>query len=486
MTEKCKIFQDTVHGYISVPSKYCDQIIDTLHFQRLRRIEQTSMRSVFPCARHDRFVHSIGTFHIGDKIFNNIKKNSEKELKSKIKIADWSKIGASYRLACLLHDCGHAPFSHTFEKYYDKQPGSTLIKKLQDAANDKNFSSDIECSADAKEHEKVSALILIREFSGKISDLGGDPILSARMIIGCKYIDADTKFKQLANCFIALLNGNIIDADRLDYIKRDKWASGYNSTNLDLERLLSSICIKIKKNTNEDKYVVCFLKNAISEIPNITESRDFQSSWIFSHHKIAYDQYILEKAVEKLAELLNPNVSKEIAMSKLFNIDSFFAPYSVCADCSIYLPSDDDIVHLLKCHLDQNPYAQEWFSRKHSLKPVWKSYAEFNSFFRERIRPVHLLQNGSLDKNIDKILDKFFEEYPCDNQSHYIKRLESKISGIDYNDVYIYIHEEIKSYDTLIDRVKMKQINFFFYLFIPEKQMEHKNKLVEDMIKKSQ
>ena len=60
-----KKFLDTVHGYISVPAEYCDNLIDTRHFQRLRRIEQSSARSLYPCARHDRFIHSLGVFHIG-------------------------------------------------------------------------------------------------------------------------------------------------------------------------------------------------------------------------------------------------------------------------------------------------------------------------------------------------------------------------------------------------------------------------------------
>ena len=45
-----KKFLDTVHGYISVPETYCDKLVDSRYFQRLRRIEQTSARSLFPCA----------------------------------------------------------------------------------------------------------------------------------------------------------------------------------------------------------------------------------------------------------------------------------------------------------------------------------------------------------------------------------------------------------------------------------------------------
>lgn len=58
---------DSVHGYIDIDDEYIKNIVDTLHFQRLRRIEQTSTRAIFPSARHDRFIHSLGVFYIGKK-----------------------------------------------------------------------------------------------------------------------------------------------------------------------------------------------------------------------------------------------------------------------------------------------------------------------------------------------------------------------------------------------------------------------------------
>ena len=54
-----KIFRDTIHGYIEIEKDIVNSIIDTALFQRLRRIEQTSMRCLYPAARHDRFIHAI-------------------------------------------------------------------------------------------------------------------------------------------------------------------------------------------------------------------------------------------------------------------------------------------------------------------------------------------------------------------------------------------------------------------------------------------
>ena len=90
----CKTFLDTVHGYITVPSEYCKEFVDTENFQRLRRIEQLSSRSLFPCARHDRFVHSLGVYHIGKQILKSARKTCEVITKEQ---------EVSFQIACLLH-----------------------------------------------------------------------------------------------------------------------------------------------------------------------------------------------------------------------------------------------------------------------------------------------------------------------------------------------------------------------------------------------
>lgn len=62
---KVKKFRDTIHGYIEIPDIIVSCIIDTEQFQRLRYIEQTSMRPLYPAARHDRFIHSLGVYWLG-------------------------------------------------------------------------------------------------------------------------------------------------------------------------------------------------------------------------------------------------------------------------------------------------------------------------------------------------------------------------------------------------------------------------------------
>lgn len=111
--EEVKRILDSVHGQITIPKEWCEKIIDTPFFQRLRRIEQNSCRTVFPSARHDRFIHSLGVYHIGTLIAEHLEEEIE------IPKFDYS-ILKTYLLACLLHDVGHTPFSHTFEIFFDE------------------------------------------------------------------------------------------------------------------------------------------------------------------------------------------------------------------------------------------------------------------------------------------------------------------------------------------------------------------------------
>ena len=176
----CKTFLDTVHGYITVPSEYCIEFIDTENFQRLRRIEQLSSRSLFPCARHDRFVHSLGVYHIGKQMLDSIEKSC-KSITTKHK--------ASFQIACLLHDVGHSPFSHTLEHMFGTV--EELFKVFLDKAKEGNLVdnfSDVDLThSDVKLHEILSALLCVTTYRDGIVRLGGDPCHVSRMIMGFPY-----------------------------------------------------------------------------------------------------------------------------------------------------------------------------------------------------------------------------------------------------------------------------------------------------------
>ena len=376
---KTKKFLDSVHGFITVPDEYCKRFIDTENFQRLRRIEQMSARSLFPSAHHDRFIHSIGVFHIGCKIAESICRKKQDIPLSIIE---------SYKIACLMHDCAHSPFSHTFEHLFGDKGELFKIYQETVSKNDEEINNVGVGEIGTKQHEIISAYLCVTLYRERIetAEHGPSPELIGRMITGAKY---KTKEKSIEDCFIELLHG-FIDADRLDYICRDKWAAGYMSSSVDVDRLIDSIEL-----CNLDGFwKVTFGKNALSEIQSVVDAKNFQNVCMFCHHQVKYEQWLLAQCVEELVKLMcdDGNVNPQ----RVFNYMAFLEPQAVNKNTNIYLPSDDDLIHLMKSHYKDIPHFREWQSRTYEYFPLWKSRAEFIAIFEE-LDGAGLLRIGQPD-----------------------------------------------------------------------------------------
>ncbi|MEI7833634.1 MAG: HD domain-containing protein [bacterium] len=122
--------RDPIHGFISYNSWERD-IINHPVFQRLRRIKQLSWTDmVYPGAMHTRFEHSLGVMHVATKMFDNIVERYKDVLKNELKFTDggFERDRALLRIACLLHDVGHSPFSHAGEGLMQGKADSSPYK----------------------------------------------------------------------------------------------------------------------------------------------------------------------------------------------------------------------------------------------------------------------------------------------------------------------------------------------------------------------
>lgn len=447
-----KIFLDTVHGYIDVPEEYCDILIDTPQFQRLRRIEQLSSRSLYPCARHDRFVHSLGVYYIGCRFLTAISRHCDVEIAS--------QISTSFQIACLLHDCGHSPFSHTFENLFGKT--IDLFQDYKKVIGEKQIDNEIQDvhidRYDTKPHEIISALLCVTVFYDKIIKLGGSPDLVGRMIMGIKYCQKDYS---LQNCFIELLHGDVIDADKFDYICRDKWASGYQSNSVDVERVINSI--RLYSDT-EGSYHIAYSKSALYEIKSLIDNKNFQNNWIFKHHQVVYDQFLLDSSVKELISYFKSG-NKDFQPNHLFNYKSFYDVIHIVEDTNIYMLSDDDIVHFMKCHQDKIPHFKEWMSRDYQLVPIWKTYSEMIAFLGNEASTTLLNDPGNLYNKIEEELKSLFAADVL------LIEATPKIKSIPMNKVKICFSSTcIKDYTELgvAETVNTYQNQIFKYIFVPK------------------
>lgn len=188
-----KVLRDPIYGYVGVSKTELD-IINTEAFRRLQNIKQLSFSDLaYHTATHTRLAHSIGAMHVTGRMCDQLELDAESK-----RLA---------RLAALLHDIGHGPFSHTFEKVLEGlNPGKSHI------------------------HEFVGRK-MIRE-DGEISDCLGDTRHTIASIL-----EGPSKLNKRHSLISSMVSGNL-DADKLDYFARDSHSLGVKYGVVDTERIL--------------------------------------------------------------------------------------------------------------------------------------------------------------------------------------------------------------------------------------------------------
>lgn len=467
---KNKFFKDPVHGYIEIPDSYCSRIIDTPIFQRLRCIEQTSMRPLYPAAHHDRFIHSLGVFHLGRKVFEAIKQNSDWQF---IDEEDVTRLKNSFLLACLLHDCAHAPFSHTFEDYYelpvDESSGKGRAQnELEELVSDE-FNTDL-VTVKPQQHELASASIAISQYTTAIEHHQGSPELVARMIVGCKHkkqVPGNTVLK-FENCFIELLNGAPVDVDKLDYILRDTWASGVKNVSIDVDRLLNAIFVDFR----DDGVQLGFKQSALSVIQSVVDGRNFLYQWVYSHHTVLYYNELLTRASKKLAELLAENGDQNTFWKHFVSTETLRVPVKV-KEHVFYLPSDGDLFHLLKYYSGNISETIELFSHSPQRFPLWKTKAQFDEIFRA-------MNATPADRDFigGSAVEYLTKEFSDSEAGFMMIKAQAKIRSIDEQEIQILIDGNFISFDQIFpSRQNINQR--YFYIFAPLELRDKRNDIIK-------
>jgi HD superfamily phosphohydrolase len=242
---KRKIFNDPVHGFITIPYPLLFDIVEHPYFQRLRRIKQLGLSDyVYPGALHTRFHHALGAFHLMRKALSVLR------LKGQI-ITEKEEIAAC--AAILLHDIGHGPFSHTLEH--------VLIPKLS--------------------HEHISKVYmqqLNKEFKGKLS-------LAIEVFEG-----------SYPKKFLHQLVSSQLDTDRLDYISRDSFYTGVSEGTIAYDRIIEMMNVRNNELVVEQK--------GIYSVENFLIARRLMYWQVYLHKTVLSVEQMLIKAVERAKILI--------------------------------------------------------------------------------------------------------------------------------------------------------------------------------------
>lgn len=458
-----KLFKDPVHGYISVPGSFCRHFIDTPIFQRLRNIEQTSMRCLYPGAHHDRFVHSLGVFHVGQLIYSALEKNTtDSEI---LDILRDDKLRNTFGVACLMHDCGHAPFSHTLEKFFitnGKTPHNRAFSELHKIL-------PVEPDKNCAPHEAMSAVVLNTCFTG--SPVEWDCELSCRMITGYRHLPPKTLRHQVENALIGALSGPL-DVDKLDYILRDTWASGVKNYSIDLQRLVGAALLEKTGEAERQRVVLAYKKSALSVIQAVVDARNYLYVWVYNHHKVCYNGDLLFKLVEKLSGVIGTADESKSSLERMFSVQMFSERISLRGDENppyAYRVDDGDIGMFLKTFLHDDPAYHEYVSRTSRYFPLWKSRADLRAYFSEYAKDV----------TKKKCLEVLSETVNASKDEIVIVDAEAKIAGLKAKDVHVLMGDKLCLFTEVVGVTTPEADTGFFYVYIDKK---YKNKK-ENMLK---
>ncbi|RKZ29754.1 HD domain-containing protein [bacterium] len=269
--------RDPLYGFIQF-SDWEKQIIGHPAFQRLRRIKQLAMTDmVYPGASHTRFEHSLGVMDLATRMYDAITSDDRNKdlLREKLNY-DTSGLEIDrplVRLAALLHDVGHAPFSHASEEAFPIKPGTEKHYKHED------YTVEI---IKGPLREVIEGNINSRVTADEVAALiEGNP-----EVLGPKIFWKEIISSQL-------------DADRADYLLRDSHHIGVKYGVYDVERLLVTITLGVDPE-EEDKVIVGVEEGGWHVAEALILARYQMFTQVYFHKtRRAYD-YILQEVLKEM------------------------------------------------------------------------------------------------------------------------------------------------------------------------------------------
>lgn len=277
-----KIISDPVHGIIELTALEAE-VVSSKAFQRLHNVHQLGLAHyVFPAANYSRFSHSIGACHNAQKIIAAIKKNTSNGGLT-------NRREQIIRLAALVHDLGHYPFSHAFEHEIDE---------FYAASNYLSDDGNLDFDGGVLDHENMGAEVL--KADTEIS------AILAKHRLAPHEISSAFKTDPLSSVL-----SSDLDCDRLDYLRRTAHHSGLPYGNVDINYI-------IDQSTVDDQGRFCFGQKALRAADHLLVSRYFDYLQVPYHKSVVALEWSLQVVIRSLLSrgVFNCTRNQMIAMIK--------------------------------------------------------------------------------------------------------------------------------------------------------------------------
>jgi HD superfamily phosphohydrolase len=250
-----RVFRDPVHGLIEFKAEDRElaSVLGTRAFQRLRRIKQMGFAwLVYPGAEHSRFGHALGAYHLASRLSLQLDLDEQ--------------VGRHVKLAALLHDIGHGPFSHAWEQLFG-----------------------------GGDHERWGCRIV-----------GEDPELSA--VLAAIDPSAGAALEQFWTktyrpAFARKLVSSQLDVDRLDYLLRDGHYSGAGYATFDLDWILHALRIESIHDGPDPTDLVVDYRRGMHAVEQYLFARSYMYAQVYYHKTVRAAEWMFIKLLERFAEL---------------------------------------------------------------------------------------------------------------------------------------------------------------------------------------
>lgn len=398
MDDSTKFIRDSVHGNLSL-SEFEVEVMDSPQIQRLRRINQLGFISlVYPGANHSRFEHSIGTMFLGSKLADHLE------------LSDYEK--NLVRIAALLHDAGHGPFSHVSEAVLDVKHEELTAKVIKDTSLKDIITEEF----DPKE--------IIDIINGK-GHLG--PIISGEL-----------------------------DVDRMDYLIRDSHYTGVAYGVIDVDRIIANLKLK--------QYLILDIKGVQAAEEALVARYQMYPS-VYQHHTTRILNAMFRRCLKRVFEeniINSENMYKyddSDLICKCRNVDENESKnHAFIKDIITRLDNRNLLKSVCSIRLNEFETPQEIFEiKKKILEKSEEEISESMGIDRNYVI-LNMPEYPRFDEMKTQVAveDKLFH---LNEISSIVKALQS--ARFNYPDICLYIPKE--------DKDKFKNFKLDDYLDLPER-----------------
>ena len=289
-----KIINDPVYGFITIDDELIYKVIAHPYYQRLRRINQMAMAYlVYPGAVHTRLHHSLGAYHLMSNALSELKRKGVE-----ITIAEEQ----AAKIAILLHDIGHGPFSHALE--------DVLVEGMH--------------------HEEISLLImkeLNKQFNGQLQ------------------LSLDIFTDQHPKKFLHQLISGQLDVDRMDYLTRDSFFTGVNEGVIGYDRIIKMLTVHNGELMVEEK--------GIYSIEKFLLARRLMYWQVYLHKTVLCAEQMLQRVIKRAKYI---NAVTQVPLNNFINgpkhtvtLEEFCTidDYDIISSIKIWSTHEDKILSFL-------------------------------------------------------------------------------------------------------------------------------------------